>query len=239
MFGRRSRKNSAQNATEEPVAAPERTDPVQEPEKDADQHRAQGPWDSSEGAPETQRLDLGSIRVPVESGVEVQVNVAQKQNQIIGVTLVHGGSAIQVQPFAAPKSSGLWDEMREELRNQITEQGGKAEEFSGTFGTELRAIVPVEGKTNEEGNQMGQRMRFIGADGPRWVLRGVIRGEAAVKPEAMARIEEIFAKIVVARGEHPVPPRDMLEIKVPPEQQADMAAAVERAADSPQGNGQG
>nr|WP_246062376.1 DUF3710 domain-containing protein [Haloactinospora alba] len=223
---------------EESVAAPERIDPVQEPEKESDQHRAQGPWDSSEEAPETQRLDLGSMRVPVESGVEVQVNVAQKQNRIIGVTLVHGGSAIQVQPFAAPKSSGLWDEMREELRSQITEQGGKAEEFSGTFGTELRAVVPVEGKTNEEGHQMGQRMRFIGVDGPRWVLRGVIRGEAAVKPEAMARVEEIFAKIVVVRGEEPIPPREMLEIKVPPEQQEAMAAAVQRASEPSQGNGQ-
>lgn len=58
-------------------------------------------------------------------------------------------------------------------------------------------------------------MRFIGVDGPRWFLRGVIRGEGAVRPEAAARIEEIFAGIVVVRGHHPVPPRDLLELRLP------------------------
>jgi hypothetical protein len=55
-------------------------------------------------------------------------------------------------------------------------------------------------------------------------LRGVISGPAAEK-QALARpLEEVFADVVVVRGDHPVPPRDLLEIRLPP-QAADALAA--------------
>jgi hypothetical protein len=224
VFGRRRRKTEQSSGAGETPEVGERRSAAPEPRKDADRHRAAGPWDASEDAPDIPRMDLGSIRVPVRSGTEIRVDVV-KNNQIIGVTLVSGKSAVQVQPFAAPKSSGLWEEMREELRTQITSQGGKAEDFEGVFGPELRAVVPVEGRRSEEGRQLGQRVRFIGVDGPRWVLRGVVRGEAAVKPEAMAAVEELFQGVVVYRGDNPVPPRELLTITVPPEVQKSMEAA--------------
>ena len=204
-----------------------------QPAKDADRHRATGPWDSTEDAPEAGRMDLGSIRVPMEQGTEIQVNVAQDgkgKQKIIGVTLVRGKSALQVQPFAAPKSSGLWDEMREELREQVVKQGGKVEDHDGTFGPELKALVPVKGRTTDDGKQLAQRVRFIGVDGPRWVLRGVIRGDGASKPEVMAEIEELFAGIVVVRGDQPVPPNELLQITVPKQIQEQMAQAAKTRA---------
>lgn len=249
MFGRRRKKRDkeTERATEteaqpkrqgaagavsfdneiEPERAPE------QPAKDADQYRRTGPWDSTEDAPEASRMDLGSMLLPMEQGTEIQVNVAQdKQNKqkIIGVTLVRGKTALQVQPFAAPKSSGLWDEMREELREQVTKQGGKAEDHDGTFGPELQALIPIKGKKTEDGRQLGQRVRFIGVDGPRWVLRGVIRGEGATKPEMMSEIEQIFANIVVVRGDEPVPPSELLQITVPKKIQEQMAAAAQQRA---------
>ncbi|WP_159943782.1 MULTISPECIES: DUF3710 domain-containing protein [unclassified Nocardiopsis] len=205
----------------------------EQPAKEADRHRATGPWDEAEEFPEARRMDLGSMRLPMEQGTEIQVNVAQDRQgkqKIIGVTLVRGKSALQVQPFAAPKSSGLWDEMREELREQVLKQGGKAEDHDGTFGPELRAVIPVKGRTTEDGKQLGQRVRFIGVDGPRWVLRGVIRGEGAVKPELMAEIEQLFANIVVVRGDQPVPPSELLSITVPKEVQEQMAQAAKARA---------
>ncbi|MBE2999595.1 DUF3710 domain-containing protein [Nocardiopsis sp. HNM0947] len=208
--------------------------PKAQPAKDVDRHRATGPWDESEDAPEANRMDLGSMQVPMEQGTDIQVNVAQDKQgkqRVIGITLVRGRTSLQVQPFAAPKSSGLWDEMREELRGQVTQQGGRVEDHEGPFGAELRALVPVKGRTNEEGKQMGQRVRFIGVDGPRWVLRGVVRGEGASKPEMMAEAERMFAGIVVARGDQPAPPSEMLPIVVPKEIQDKMSeAAKQRAA---------
>ncbi|MFD0776055.1 DUF3710 domain-containing protein, partial [Streptomonospora algeriensis] len=235
MFGRRRKKKDGEGAdgtAETPGANGTETDfagrpkDPPEPEKDVDLYRANGPWDLAEEAPEAQRMDLGSVRLPVRSGIEIQVNVAQQQNRIIGVTLRTQRSALQVQPFAAPKSTGIWAEMREELRSQVTSQGGKVEDFEGTFGPELRAVVPVTGKKDEQGRQMGERVRFIGVDGPRWVLHGVIRGEGASKAEAMAEVEELFQQIVVARGDTPMPPREMLPIVVPQEIQQSMAQAA-------------
>ncbi|MEU3306364.1 DUF3710 domain-containing protein [Nocardiopsis sp. NPDC055551] len=210
---------------------PER--PSAQPDKDEDRYRVGGPWDSTEGAPETKRMDLGSMLLPTEQGAEIQVNVAQDgkgKQKIIGVTLVRGKTALQVQPFAAPKSSGLWEEMREELREQVTQQGGKVEDHEGTFGPELRAVIPIKGKTTEDGRQLGQRVRFIGVDGPRWVLRGVIRGEGASKPEVMSEIEQVFSDIVVVRGDQPAPPSELLPITVPKEIQEKMAAAAKQRA---------
>jgi len=246
VFGRRRKKKGGEGADgsaettgtsrAETDFAGRPADPP-DPEKDDDRHRADGPWDSAEEAPEGQRMDLGSVRIPVHTGIEVQVNVAPQQNRIVGVTLRTQRSALQVQPFAAPKSSGIWGEMLDELRSQVTSQGGKVDDFDGTFGPELRAVVPVSGKKDDQGRQLGERVRFIGVDGPRWVLHGVIRGEGASKPEAMAEVEELFQQIVVARGDNPAPPREMLPIVVPQEIQQSMAqAAAQRQRSS--GNGQ-
>ena len=208
-------------------------DPGGEPAKEADRYRSNGPWDAAEDAPEMKRMDLGGIRVPQEQGTEIQVNVAQDaqgKQKVIGVTLVRGKSAVQVQAFAAPKSSGLWDEMREELREQGLKQGGKVEDHDGTFGPELKALIPVPGRTTEDGRQLAQRVRFIGVDGPRWVLRGVIRGEGAAKPEVMAEVEKLFSDVVVVRGDQPVPPSEMLPITVPKQVQEQLAKAAQARA---------
>jgi len=64
--------------------------------------------------------------------------------------------------------------------------------------------------------QTGTRLaRFVGVDGPRWFLRGVIAGEGAVNPEAAAQIEDLFRSIVVVRGNTPMPPRDLIPLHMP------------------------
>jgi hypothetical protein len=45
----------------------------------------------------------------------------------------------------------------------------------------------------------------------------VISGPAALRPEIAAPLEQVFADVVVVRGDHPVPPRDLLEIQLPAE----------------------
>ena len=81
----------------------------------------------------------------------------------------------------------------------------------GAFGPELLATVPVQ-----SGEGYSKRtVRFIGVDGPRWFLRGVIGGPAAVESEAAEAIHEIFRSIVVVRGVTPMPPRELLPLKVP------------------------
>jgi hypothetical protein len=62
-----------------------------------------------------------------------------------------------------------------------------------------------------------QPMRFIGVDGPRWFLRGLISGPAAIDDEQTQRFRDILADVVVVRGEQAQPPRQPLQIQLPEE----------------------
>jgi hypothetical protein len=195
----------------------------------ADDVPGSGPWDSAERYPELQRVDLGSLLIPVSEGQEVQLNVAGEQ--IIAASVSFGESALQVQAFAAPKSGGLWDDVRDEIAQEIASVGGESAEADGPFGTELRARIPLEpgsGRTDL------QPARYIGVDGPRWLLRGTISGAAAMRDDLAALLEEVFAEVVVVRGDHPAPPRDLLEIQLP----AEMQQALEEQAAQAEEQGQ-
>jgi hypothetical protein len=185
---------------------------------------AWGPWDAADDIPPLNRVDFGSLQIPVADGFEIQLNIADDQGPLIAV--VRDDSSLQVQAFAATKSGGLWEDVRQEIMTAVVEAGGAAEEAEGPFGPELHVRVPGEPP------QAGlQPIRFLGVDGPRWFLRGVITGPAAVDPAAAAAFEEIFAGLVVVRGDHPVPPRELLEITLPEEarkaMEEQMAAAGE------------
>lgn len=172
-----------------------------------------GPWDASDDIPERERIDFGSLQVPAFEGAEVQVSLAE--GQAAWVTVVHGESGLQLQAFAAPKSSGLWDEVRREIADEVAKAGGESEEAEGPFGVELRArIAPPQPLPGARPGAL-ESVRFLGVDGPRWFLRGVISGAAARRRELARPLEQVFAGVVVDRGSHPVPPRDLLEIRLP------------------------
>lgn len=118
--------------------------------------------------------------MPGVEGMELRVEVAG--DAIVAATVVLRDSAIQLQAFAAPKKEGIWGEVREEIASGITKQGGIIDEVEGPLGWELRAQVPVQLPDGKNGVQL---VRFVGVDGPRWFLRGVISGQGAVQPQAM------------------------------------------------------
>ena len=172
-----------------------------------------GPWDAHEEFPPHERVDFGSLQVPVSEGFEIQLNLAEDQGPLI--TVLRGESSLQLQAFAAPKSGGLWDDVRHEIAAAVAEAGGSTDEADGRFGVELRARVTAT-ETGPGGRPGGlQPIRFLGVDGPRWFLRGVITGPAAHHRSAAEPLEDVFAGIVVVRGDHPAPPRDLLEIQLP------------------------
>jgi hypothetical protein len=172
--------------------------------------RPTGPWDSHDVPPEDQvpRVDLGGIMVPVPDGLEVRVEV--QDDVPVAATLVDGNSQLQVHAFAAPKSSGLWAEVRAEIAQSLKGSGGVAEAAEGPFGTELKARIPVE-------NGGIQPARFIGVDGPRWFLRGLMTGPASTDAAQAKRLEDAFRQLVVQRGGDAMAPRDMLPLHLPRE----------------------
>jgi len=173
--------------------------------------RPDGPWDSTEVEDAAEgRVDLGGLLVPGVDGMELRVEVAG--DSIVAATLVLGSSAIQLQAFAAPRSEGIWGEVRQEIASGITQQGGVVDEVEGPLGWELRAQVPVQLPDGTNGVQL---VRFVGCDGPRWFLRGVISGQGAVQPAAAGVLESVFRDTVVLRGESPMAPRDPIVLKLP------------------------
>jgi hypothetical protein len=69
---------------------------------------------------------------------------------------------------------------------------------------------------DDQGSTVGHRYaRFIGVDGPRWFLRGMIGGAAIHDPASASQIETLFKSVVVDRGSEPVPPRDLLALHLP------------------------
>jgi Protein of unknown function (DUF3710) len=177
--------------------------------------RPDGPWDLSEvKEPGEGRVDLGGLFVPGVDGMELRVEVAGES--IVAATVVLRDSAVQLQAFAAPKSEGIWGEVRDEIASGITQQGGIVDEVEGPLGWELRAQVPVQLPDGTNGVQL---VRFVGSDGPRWFLRGVISGQGAVQPQAAGVLEAVFRDTVVVRGEAPMAPRDPIVLKLPTDAQ--------------------
>ena len=105
------------------------------------------------------RLDLGCLRVPVLPGTEVRVEMNEAQ-QPIAATVVHGTSSLQVLAFAAPRHSGIWDEVRTEIAESVRTDGGKVDEVKTDFGIELHARVRGEVDTGT-GDRTAAALRWL------------------------------------------------------------------------------
>jgi hypothetical protein len=179
-----------------------------------DDRATEGPFDESEANAVRPYIDLGGVKILPREGLNLRLEVEESTKRIVAVGLDYAGSTLQIQPFAAPRSTGLWHETREQIQEQIARQGGTVTERTGAFGPELLAEVPVvSGADGAAGTRIA---RFVGVDGPRWFLRGVIAGDAATNEEAAALVEDLFRSVVVVRGSAPMPPRDLIPLVMPP-----------------------
>jgi hypothetical protein len=204
-----------------------------EPEQPAGVPRAEGgPWDAEESFPALERVDLGSLQVPIGPEHEIQLVMAEQHGA--WVTIRYRESEVQIQAFAASRRGALWDDVRAEIAAEVNTAGGRSQETEGSFGIELMAQVPAEPDQPMKGagQVSGMRLvRFVGVDGPRWFVRGLFSGPAAEGGDQAGLLEEVLRDVVVVRGEHPVPPREILELRLPPEARQ---ALEEQAAAEPQ-----
>jgi hypothetical protein len=185
-----------------------------------------GPFDRSVVADDSEYLNLGSIWLKGQQGLELRLEVNEQEQQITGVTAVLGESAVQLQVFAAPRTEGVWIDIRNEIAASITDAGGTAEVRTGQFGEELLTRMPQNGP---DGRTVFMPARFIGVDGPRWFLRAVVSGRAAIEPEAASGVHDIIRTAVIDRGDEARPPRELLSLRLPDAGQQQAAAAEEEA----------
>ena len=171
-----------------------------------------GPFDRAEVDGLDGRLDLGALWMTGVAGMELRLEVEQDSQSVVGVTAVLGESAVQLQAFAAPRTEGIWDDIRAEIAASITSQGGTADETSGPLGTELQARMPGQAP---DGRTVFSPARFVGVDGPRWFLRAVLSGRAAIDEDAASALLDVVRATVVVRGDAAMAPRELLALKLP------------------------
>jgi hypothetical protein len=247
LFGRGAKARAAQDETEG-VEAPGSTDPTTEPSGAAPDgtaaaveapfeapepapDRSRGPWDATEDVPPGPRVDLGALRLPGVHGMELRMEIDKKSQTVTAVGVTLEGSTLQMQAFAAPRTEGIWDEIREEIGESVRKQGGSVDDVPGPFGRELLARLPVR---TPEGRTGHRPARFVGVDGPRWFLRGVITGRAAVDEEAATKLEDLFRRTVVVRGTEARAPRDLLALTLPAQADGVTPQAAQPRAAEPQ-----
>ena len=190
--------------------------------------RSSGPWDVTEVDGRDGRLDLGALWMRGLPAMELRLEVDQESQVVNAATAVVGDSALQLQAFAAPRSAGLWDDIRAEIATAVEEQGGTAEVHHGEVGAQLRTRMPSAGP---DGRTVFAPATFLGVDGPRWFLRGVLSGRAAIDDDAAAPLLEVFRAAVVVRGTEPMAPRELLPLSLPRDLDGAATAADEHPAD--------
>lgn len=86
--------------------------------------------------------------------------------------------------------------------------------MTGEFGPELRRVLPQAGP---KGEQLFHVSRVWYAEGPKWLLRGTLLGEAALEDDATeaAPFRELFRNLVVRRGSSPMVPGEPIVMTLP------------------------
>lgn len=220
MFGRRK---------------PARPDPGADPAASGAQDPAPGPYDAADvdpSEPGSHRVDLGSLLVPPVEGVELQLRADQASGTVTGVLLAGPDAAVELQVFAAPKSGGLWADVRREIGGEATRLGGTVDERDGAYGSELLVRVPVRTQDGRAGSRLS---RVVGFEGPRWLLRATFLGAAAEMADPDGALERAVRDVVVVRGSGPMSPREQLPLRLPPGARGEAAGSVDAAppADGP------
>ncbi|AOS62498.1 DUF3710 domain-containing protein [Actinoalloteichus hymeniacidonis] len=190
MFGWGRRRESRQSDVDEEIGS-------------EDESEKWGPFDEKPPAGDSlSRLDLGSVQIPVPSGAKIQLEL-DPAGPVRAVHMVTGLGRLTVSAFAAPRSGGLWADVKNELAEQLGKDGTRVRKEQGEWSTELLAASPKV------------TMRFIGVDGPRWLLRGVAAGPNDHAPELARVLYDVVRDTVVVRGPNPMPVRTPLPITLP------------------------
>lgn len=162
-----------------------------------------------------QRLDLGSVIVPVPPGGQLQVEMTPDGTpQAVHLATEHG--RLTVAAYAAPKSPGQWRTVAADLADSLRADGAQVSVQSGPWGRELHAVTE------------GADLRFIGVDGYRWMVRLVAAGPSGSVDEGaplVAAARATLGETVVRRGEDPLPVRDPLPVVLPQELADQLQAA--------------
>lgn len=213
MFGRRSKFDRSLRERGVPPEAPTSAA--------VDDRSTDGPYDVAD-APDTDEkmLDFGALKIPIVDGFNVRLEIAA-DGAMGAVTVMHNDAILQLSVFAAPRSGGAWQTIREDICAEIKRGGGTYTLAAGEFGREIHGQIA--------GPDGLQDARFIGVDGPRWFLRGLLAGTAGSDVSAAEPLLQVLRRVVVSRGTEPKPVREPLTLMLSAELASQLQDSVEDA----------
>ncbi len=174
-----------------------------------------GPFDESQVDLESHEgIDLGSLVVTPDDGMELQLQVDESTGEVAAVLLVGDEGALELRAFAAARGGEAWEQLRPQIAAEVTRLGGTATEQEGRFGHELMCMVPVQTPDGQGATQMS---RVTGHQGETWLLRATLVGPPALEEELAARWEDTIRRVVVRRGREAKAPGSPLPLRLPPE----------------------
>jgi len=180
-----------------------------------DNLRATGPWDAGEVTVDEEdetKVDLGGLIVTGKPGLELRLQVDEASQQVAAVLLLGPDGALELRPFAAPRNTEIWADIRKQIAAETSRRGGTATEDDGSYGKELRVVMPV---TTPDGQPGSQPSRVLGISGPRWLLRATFLGKPAMEPDPDGEIESALRDVIVVRGSDPMSPGEPLPLVMP------------------------
>jgi len=195
------------------VATTSQSEVADESTSAAAEPRARGPrsveeLDSVEGY-----VDFGALLIPA-SEFELRLNVDESTGRIMSLAWLQEDGGLEVSVFAAPRTSGAWDELRPELEADATQRGGTVETVEGPYGAEVLCALPVQ---LPDGTGALQRTRIFAFQGDRWLLRGALVGRPVDDPENAEQWYAVFDGVVVRRGGEARPVGEALDLQLPPQ----------------------
>jgi hypothetical protein len=178
----------------------------------------QGPLEFSSELDTSSMLNLGAVFLPNIPGLEVHLDLDPRSGVGKSVSLHLNMTIAEVQVFAAATNEDLWASMRDAITSGLREQKVDCTVEMGRFGTEIHAVMPT---VDLDGNAHVQPVRFVGVRGSRWLVRAVISGDGALlgtkqNLDSVSEIDDVISKLVINRGEEPIPPGERLALLSPP-----------------------
>lgn len=146
-------------------------------------------------------LDLGSLKIALPKGSQVQVEMGPQGPKMLHIVTEFG--RMTPVAFAAPRSSGQWQEAAADLLAGISGDGLSTRVESGPWGSEIVGF-------NDNGT-----IRVIGVEGPRWLLRMTLAAPVGKEDQLAALGREVIARTFVYRGEEPMLAGNSLPVVMP------------------------
>ena len=149
------------------------------------------------------QVDLGSMLIPIPHSGDVQVEVGPDGPQAVHIATPFG--RLTPVAFAAPKSGGLWESTISEISSQFDPAEATVTVENGPWGKEILAVGD------------GGVVRVIGVNGSGWMFRLSLQGPKGQVDELTQMGRALAARVIVKRGDQPMPAGDILPVVLPQE----------------------